>query len=422
VQRQLSRSKFNQDRLKFMSARNNGPRRPRILFVVPYYKPAYVYGGPVRSVSALCEGLSRLGCAVTVFTTNANGDSELDEDTRTPCMVDGVKVCYFPLKKSPFLFYSPALKQACVEQIRAFDLVYIFSCWTYPFIPATRAAVKAGIPFVISPRTAFMRATWQGKFLKKITYHLLFERSFINRASALHYTSQLEVDQSRWLRLKRQPGVVPNPVDVSEFSVLPAPGIFRERLGIAANEKVVLYVGRVEPRKGLDMAIRAFGRIPSRCGPARFVIVGPEEDAHVRELKDMADSLGVAGRVTFTGMLAGPERLAVFRDADLFVLTSLGENFAMSVVEAMAAGLPVLVTDTVGVAPDVAAHGAGLVVPREEQAVAEAMVRLLNSDKIRKQMGEAGKQLARTNYNPDTVAQKWLDQFGSLGRTTGMPS
>lgn len=394
--------------------RRKTSRAIRILFVVPYYKPAYIYGGPVRSIPALCEGLSRLGCAVTVFTTNANGDSELDVDTRIPCLMNGVKVCYFPLKKSPFLFYSPALKQACVEQIRAFDLVYIFSCWTYPFIPATRAAVKAGIPFVISPRTAFMRATWQGKFLKKITYHLLFERSLINRASALHYTSQLEIEQSRWLRLRGKPVVVPNPVDISEFAVLPRRGSFRERHGIAADEKVLLFLGRVEPRKGLDLAIRAFGRIASSCGPARFVIVGPEEDAHVRELKDVADSLGVAGRVTFTGMLAGPERLAVFRDADLFVLTSLGENFAMSVVEAMAAGLPVLVTDMVGVAPDVAAHGAGLVVPRGEQAVASAIERLLSSEELRRTCGEAGKRLAQTAYAPDAIARLWLDQFGPL--------
>ena len=111
--------------------------------------------------------------------------------------------------------------------------------------------------------------------------------------------------------------------------------------------------------------------------------------------------------------------MAAFRDADCFVLTSLAENFSVAVVEAMAAGLPVVVTNTVGVAPAVAAHGAGLMVPRNEEAVAAGMVTLLKSETLRKQMGEAGKLLARTRYNPDSVAKEWLDQFGSLGRATG---
>jgi glycosyltransferase involved in cell wall biosynthesis len=390
------------------------PHGLRILVVAPFYKPAYIYGGPVRSVSALCEGLARLGCAVTIFTTNANGDSKLDVDTQTPCWVEGVKVYYFPLEKGPLLFYSPVLKQACSEQIHAFDLVYIVSCWAYPLIAAARAAIRGGIPFVISPRTAFMRVTWSGKFLKKFVYHRLLERSFINRAAAIHYTSQLEVDQSKWLRLKIQPVIVPNPVDVAEFSFLPERGKFRERWGIAVGEKVLLYMGRVEPRKGLDLAIRAFGRIKASCAQTRFVIVGPEEDEHVKALKDLASTMEVADRVTFTGMLAGAARLAAFRDADLFILTSLAENFAMSVVEAMAAGVPVLITDTVGVAPEVVAHGAGLAVPREERAVAAAMERLLNSNALRQASGEAGKRLAQTAFAPDAVARLWRERFGSL--------
>jgi glycosyltransferase involved in cell wall biosynthesis len=406
--------------IQLMAAKNNGPRMLRLLVVVVFYKPAYVYGGPVRSISALCEALSRLGCAVTVFTTNANGGSKLDVDTRTPCTVDGVRVFYHPLERGPFLFHSPALRQACVEQIRAFDLVYIVSCWGYPFIPAARAAAAALIPYVISPRTAFMRAAWQGKFLKKAIYHFLMERSAINRAAVIHYTSQIEADQSRWMRLKSRAVIVPNPVDLSEFAALPERGSFRERHGIAADEKVLLYLGRVEPRKGLDLAIRAFGRIASSGRRARFAMAGPEEDAHVRELQELAMSVGAGDRVMFTGMLAGAARLAAFRDADLFVLTSLAENFGMAVVEAMASGLPVVVTDTVGVAPEVAAHGAGLVVAREEHAVAAAMERMLSSEELRRMSGEAGKRLAQTAYAPDAVARLWLERFGPLALKSKM--
>jgi glycosyltransferase involved in cell wall biosynthesis len=402
---------IQKDRIKLMPGKNNGPSGLRILVVVPFYRPAYVYGGPVRSVPALCEGLSRLGCAVTVFTTNANGDSELDVDTRTPCVVGGVKVFYHPYEKGPFLFYSPTLKRACVEQIRAFDLVYVVSCWTYPFIPAVRAAAAAGIPYVISPRTAFMRATWAAAFLKKLGYHLLFERSLTNRAAAIHFTSRLEMDQSGWLRLQSKPVIVPNPVDISEFITFTQRGSFRDYHSVAADEKVFLYMGRVEPRKGLDLAIQAFGSIASCCGPTRLVIVGPQADAYLRQLKKVARKVGVAKRVTFVGLLTGVDRLAAFRDADIFILTSLAENFAVAAVEAMASRLPLLVTETVGVAADVAAHEAGMVVVREKQALTEAMERLLKNEKLRIQMGESGKRLAQANYNPDFVAKEWLDRL-----------
>ncbi|MEI6394450.1 MAG: glycosyltransferase [Verrucomicrobiota bacterium] len=386
----------------------------RILVVVPYYKPAYVYGGPVRSVPALCEGLSQLGCEVTVLTTNANGNSDLDLTASEDCMVDGVKVCYCPREKSPLLFYSPTLRQACNQQIPAYDLVYIVSCWSYPFVAATQAAAKAHIPYLISPRTAFMHATWERKFLKKAIYHCLVERKWIARAAAIHYTSQIELDQSRWLRLQSKPVIVPNPVDMSDFATSPQRGSFRERYGIAAEEQVLLYIGRVESRKGLDLAIRAFGRSASSRRQTRFVIAGPEENMHMRALKRLAKCVGVADRMLFTGILLGGVRLGAFRDADLLVLTSKGENFAMSVVEAMAAGIPVLVTDTVGVSTDVAAHGAGLVVPREVNAVAAAMDRLLSSAELRRKFGEAGKAFATVNYALDAVAGLWLERFKNM--------
>src|SRR5262245_8964693 len=98
-----------------------------VLVIVPFYRPAYIYGGPVRSVSALCEGLSRLGCRVTVFTTNANGDEDLDIKTGEICSISGVSVIYYRREKGPFLFYSPELRRACQKQLSSFDLVYIAS-------------------------------------------------------------------------------------------------------------------------------------------------------------------------------------------------------------------------------------------------------------------------------------------------------
>lgn len=127
----------------------------KIGVVFPYYKPAIVYGGPVRSVSALCEGLIQAGAQVTVLTTDANGVDLLTVPTRQPVDVDGVPVYYYPRLGSRLAasyYYSPGFKRACQEKIRNFEVVYICGTWTYAMLAGATAALAAGVPFVVSPR------------------------------------------------------------------------------------------------------------------------------------------------------------------------------------------------------------------------------------------------------------------------------
>jgi glycosyltransferase involved in cell wall biosynthesis len=359
-----------------------------VLVVIPFYKPAYVYGGPTRSVPALCEALRRAGVEVTVFTTNANGPANLDPHLYKAQVVD-------------------ELGRACAQKMGQYDLVYIVSTWGYPHLPACKHARIAGVPYIISPRKAFMRIVWRGKFLKKAAYHLLFERRAIKAACALHYTTESEARESAWLGVGRNFAVIPNPVDVWEMESLPERGIFRQCHGVGEQEQIILYMGRVDPDKGIHLVVHALSGVIKRHKNARFVIAGPDENAHVSFLKALANDLGVADRLIFTGMISGADRLAALRDADVFVLTSPAENFAMSVVESMAAGLPVLVSDGVGVAPEVAKSGAGMVVPLDHRAIGSALDKLLGNRELRQQMGKAGQLLARSAYAPDAVARLW---------------
>jgi len=383
----------------------------KILFVVSFYKPAYSYGGIVRSVPALCEALVRLGCDVVVFTTNAGGAASLDVTPGKEYVLNGVNVTYFSQKRSRFLYYAPELGRACYRRAKEFDLVYVVSTWGYPLLPACKAALIAKVPYVVSPRTSFMRDTWTNKYWKKMLYHRIFERRLLERAAALHYTSKVEVEHSAWLGLNARPLVVRNPVDLGEFSELPPRGHFRRQWGFAETDMIILYLGRVEPRKRIDLAIRSFCKVVQQHACLRFVIVGPEEDGYIDELKTLCASLGVSDRIIFTGMLAGQQRLSVYRDADIFILTSLCENFAVSVVEAMASALPVVITDTVGVVDDVLETSAGIAVRLDEMDVATALERLASSKQMRIDMGEAGREFANRAYLPEVVARDWLAMF-----------
>ncbi len=119
----------------------------KLLVIAPYYRPAYIYGGPVRSIPALCEGIAASGVSVTVFTTDANGRGRVDEPTSIPVQVDGVEVWYFPRIRSrvaPMFFYSPELSRKCDAAVSGFDGVYIAATWTYPMLAGARAAHRSG--------------------------------------------------------------------------------------------------------------------------------------------------------------------------------------------------------------------------------------------------------------------------------------
>jgi len=385
-----------------------------ILCVTPFYKPAYVYGGPTRSVPVLCEALAALGNSVTVYTTDANGPANLQIDTTRPHLLNGVTVYYFRRHGASRYFYSPELEDACRRRIGSYDLMYVIGNWTYPLLAACRSARAWGAPFVIAPRTSFMIGTWKHGLVKKLVYHLLLERRLINSASALHYTSQLEATQSRWLRLTAPAFLVPNPVELGEFCSMPTRGAFRCAFGIPADAEVALYLGRLDRRKGIDLTLASFARCLRARPSAYLVLAGPDEDGYSRILAEAATAAGVASHVVLTGYLDPRTRLGALSDADVFILTSYSENFGMAVVEALAAGLPVIVSDQVGIADEIDADGAGLVVPLDQAVVADKLASLLASPEERKQFAKRGPTFVAKRYAPMAVAAAMEAQLRCL--------
>ena len=401
----------------------------KILVVTPFYKPAYIYGGPSRSIPALCEGLAELGYEVTVFTTNANGRDSLDLMANKPLYKNGVRVTYYHRDLKGSYFYSRSLARACHDHIPEFDIVYVSSNWGFPFLPACRVARQSGVPYVVTPRTSFMRGTWKGKRIKKGIYHYIFERTLINHASAIHYTTQLEVRESSWLRLLPPYFVVPNPVSLDEFKHPPDRGKFRKKWGIMPNDEIVLFLGRIEPRKGLDILLPAFSGVAVHFPNAKLILAGPEEDEYRRVLQHMAEQLGIDDRIIFTEYLDSPERLEALRDADVFALTSYSENFGMAVVESMAAGTPVVVSDRVGVADVVEKTNAGLVTSLDIEDVVRSLKFLLQDREERVLCGKNGKAAAKQYFSPAQVAramavelEKWLKGGLGLHATGRRPS
>lgn len=392
----------------------------RILFVVSYYKPAYVYGGPVRSVSALAEQLITLGQDITVFTTNANGAGNLPVPTNKLMAVDGVPVHYFarsPLSPSRF-YLSSDLWRACSHHMRNYDVVYITATWTYPFIAATRAARRHHVPYVIAPRGSFMDWTMRAKWVKKRLYMQVIERRAMQSAAAIHCTSDMEAEHISQWQFKAPSVLIPNGLDLQPYQTLPARGALRHRLGIPQDAPLTLYVGRLHQLKRITRTVEAFSTVAEALPDAHLVLVGPDEDGSGEVARAWVETHGLAERVHMPGILTGNELLQAYADADMLVLLSHSENFGMVVVEAMAAGLPVLLSQNVGLGSSVIQAGAGLVTDADTPQTEAAWIKLLTSPNQRAAMSIAAKNLVTEQFSLRAVAQQLLNLFHQVAGST----
>ena len=390
----------------------------RILFVAPFYKPAHVYGGPTYSIPTICEALVNAGESVTVYTTNANGIEDLPYTPGILQDVQGVQVLYLKRNFHGNFFFSQQLASTCIQKINTsnFDVVYIASNWGFPFIPACWSSFLKKVPYIISPRASFKRNAWEGKYFKKFSYHLLFERFLINRASLIHYTTILESNQSRWLNLKPPQVIIPNPVDFQKFDSLPSKSHFRNKFKIEEDKKVILILGRIDPDKGLDLALQSLQLVVKQVSNVLLVIAGPEENNYIQKLQSLAKILNIEEHLLFTGLLDAHQRVEALVDADILFSPSRSENFGMSIVEAMACELPVIITDQVGVADFVEREDAGLVVPLDHEQMANGLIKLLNDPFLCRDFSKRAAIAVRNNFAPEKVAAQFLECLSKIQR------
>jgi glycosyltransferase involved in cell wall biosynthesis len=340
-------------------------------------------GGPAEALRGLALAQAAGGLNVRVLATFAPGD---DLGIAAILQARGVTVRLVGPCRGP-LGRHPDLNEAAAEAVASADVVHIHALWEEVQHQAARSARLSGKSYLIRPCGMLDPWSLRQSRLKKILYLLWRLRRNLNAATALHYTSEAERDGATRLRLRPPVIVEPNGIDVSEYMNLPPRGTFRDRFGIPANRVLLLFLGRLHPKKGFDLLLPAFARLE---GDSVLVVAGPGED-------DYRDSLK-----------AEAARLA---DADLFVLPSYQENFGIAVAEAMAAGLPVVISDRVNIHAEVAAAGAGGVVPTDATALATELSRWLGDASRRQQAGAKARAFAHSQYDWSAIASRWETHY-----------
>ena len=382
----------------------------RILHVVPTYIPAYRYGGPIYSVHGLCKALVLLGYEVSVFTTNVDGENDSDVPLGQPVDIDGVKVWYFPSKHLRRLYWSPPMKKALEQHIPDFDILHLHSIFLWPTWAAARAARRMGTPYIIAPRGMLVKELIERKSsFAKTLWISLTERRNLEHAAAIHVTTDNEMKEAQKFGFSL-PSVfiVPNGVDVEELRrqtrhVSP----FIESI---IHKPYLLFLGRINWKKGLDRLIPALLHVPD----IPLVIAGNDEDNYKPKIEALAVSHDVSNRITFTGPVYGDDKAALLQNASILVLPSYSENFGNVVIEAMAFGCPVVVTQEVGLSDTVSKTGAGIVVKGNPAILGNSIKALLSNSDLMRKMGFNGQRTARERFSWDIVARRIVDVYESI--------
>jgi glycosyltransferase involved in cell wall biosynthesis len=302
--------------------------------------------------------------------------------------------------------FSPAMLRALLPYMRGVDFITLHSLYSFPVMAGYLLARLFRKPYGLWPHGVLAPIQRHINAGKKKTYDKLIARAIINNASVVFYSAVGERDETRSLHFKAPSIVIPHGLDTQEFVNLPPRGEFRSRYLAGHSGPLILFLSRVNLKKGLDILVRAFALVVERFPNARLAIVGSSDPPEFEgQVMSWIKESRISDYVAMPGLLVGEEKLRAFADADVFVLPSHAENFGFAVFEAMASRIPVVISDTLDYAKDIDSHQAGISVPRDPQAFANAIVRILSDRNLRQELGQNGFNLART-YSWDPTGER----------------
>jgi len=374
------------------------------------------YGGPVVAARGYCRGLAAQGVEVDLFTTSVDYPSvrDLPGPTGEPIVADRYTTWRFPVVFRPYLV-APALWRKLAKTIRSYDIVHIHGLYRFHAMAASWHARRSGVPY-IQRLYGSLDPELHGKAERRRAKHLyerLVEFPSLNRAAAIHYTSEDErrlVEES--LSFDARSIIVPVPVEGGRADEPLARGVFRSKHGLT-DRKIVLHFGRLTRKKGLDILIEACAEAAREQPDIALVLAGPDNEGFERVVRGWVEKAGIAYRTLFAGMIEPEQKWNLLCDADVFALTSYSENFGIAVVEAMAANLPVVISDRVNIATEVEAAGAGVVVPCEAGATARALAGLLRAPRKVRDLARAGAAFAN-KFKVEQIGRTLLDRYTEL--------
>lgn len=371
-----------------------------------------VYGGPSQMVLGLSAALAAAGVEVTVLTTNSNGDNgqePLDVPLNIPVAQDGYQVRYFPC--SPFRRYkfSLALLQWLAKHAAEFDIAHIHALFSPVSTAAAWVARSQNLPYILRPLGTLDPADLKKKKLLKKLYGWLLERPNLAGAAGIHFTSTLESEVSERFGVDTKDLIIPLGVKFLKTDIC-------QVFPVQSSVTKILFMSRIDPKKGLNLLLPALEKLVAEGVNFNFILAGsnPQDPGYEAQIRQWIKSSNLSDRTTITGFVSGKEKADLLQNADLFVLPSYYENFGIAVAEAMAAGIPVVISQGVYIWEEVETAVAGWVTNLEINALSQTLRLALQDADERQRRGKNGQQYAQKSYSWQAIAQQTIDIYQDI--------
>jgi glycosyltransferase involved in cell wall biosynthesis len=381
----------------------------RILHVVRGLEPEL--GGPPRFVVALTSALKLLGVDSTIYGTDSEtgtGSAIAAPDAEVRLFKRGRLSRYWP-------GHSPDMRRELGRTVRQFDVVHIHELWHYPNHVAAGAARRNDVPYLISPLGTFAPTALSQGRLKKRIYSALVDRNLSTRAASYHVMTDQEAEDTAANTSNIPIDIIPIGIDPHEFASLPDPGEFERLYPEVRGKRVVLFLGRMNKIKGLDILIKGFGRAARGRDDLHLVIAGPE-GGYEHTAREIVRDESLERKVSFTGPIYGETKLAALSRADVFALTSYGEGFSVALLEALAASLPVIISKECHF-PEIAQAGAGLEINLVPQEFAMALTQIVGNSSLLAHMRDNARAMATGPYSWGSVGVAFEEVYERISES-----
>ena len=368
----------------------------RVLHVMPSISREF--GGPTEALLGYLEAGRRAGIEGDVVAPRCPPEDE----RRFVARAGSAEVTTFPLLGRGALAASPAMLRWLGAHAAAYDVVHVHGLLNLVSSLAARRCARDDRPYVVRPFGTLSRYTFSHRraAAKRVYFHSL-DVPALRRAGAVHFTTAEEREEAEWhgLGLGDRAHVVPPPWVPATHPAPPAHDA-------SGPGRRVLFLSRLHPKKGIELLLDAWPSVRARVPGAELVLAGSGEPSYVARLEARVMHSGGAGTgLRLAGFVGGEAKERCFAAADCFVLPSFHENFGVAVLEAIAAGLPAVVSPDVQLASFVRANGVGVVAPREPAALADAIVRVLGDAALRRRSALEGPSLVRARFSPESVGE-----------------
>lgn len=385
----------------------------KVLHVIPSISPKR--GGPSQAVLSMVQALRMNGIEAEIATTNDHGNLLLDVPLNQQVKYKQVPIWFFPRFTLPLkeFIFSSHLTRWLWDHICDYDLIHTHYLFSYAPTCAGAIARAQHVPYIVETIGHLNPWALSQSRRKKQLYAWLIERHNLSQAAAIHCTSLHEAEDVRRFGVKTPIFTVPLGVN-QPIEYPQAKQMLHALYGIPAETPVVLFLSRLHYKKRPDLLIQALQPLVTQHHPCHLLLAGNGEPTYIDYLKQLVHQLGIENKTTFTGFVTGRDKDILLQGSDLFVLPSYSENFGIAVAEAMAAGLPVIVTPDVQIASDIQQADAGLMIAGELESLREALAQLLSSPSLRQRLGENGRQFVAQRYTWKAIAQDLISAYNAI--------